>query len=90
MLMHPLTASPPCGQDLPEDNFPEVVLLACLNARKCHMAARGQIFKKEVPSPQKILHFHMQVHCKYGKDQKNKGMVPTLWQHSLPLSPCHV
>ena len=32
----PIDCSPPCTQELPEENFPEVVLLATLGIRKCH------------------------------------------------------
>ena len=32
----PINCSPPCTQELPEENFPEVFLLATLGVRKCH------------------------------------------------------
>ena len=41
----PLDCSSPCTQELPEENFPEVVLLATLGVRKCH-GCKGQIIKK--------------------------------------------
>ena len=32
----PIDCSPPCTQELPEENFPEFILLAALAVRKCH------------------------------------------------------
>ena len=32
----PIDCSPPCTQEMPEENFPEVLLLAALGVRKCH------------------------------------------------------
>ena len=32
----PIDCSPACSQELSEENFPEVVLLATLGIRKCH------------------------------------------------------
>ena len=48
----PIDCSPPCTQELPEENFLEVVLLDALGVRKCH-GCKGQIVKK-IASPPKI------------------------------------
>ena len=41
----PVGCSPPCTQELPEVNFPEVVFLVALGVRKCH-SCKGQILGK--------------------------------------------
>ena len=53
-----IDCSPPYTQELPEENFPEVVLLSTLGVRKYH-GCKGQIMKK-ITSPPKDLVFHMQ------------------------------
>ena len=47
--------SPPCTQEIPEENFPEVVLLATLGVRNCH-GCKGQIMKK-IASPKDLVFF---------------------------------
>ena len=54
----PINCSPPCTQELPEENFPEVVLLAALGVRKCH-SCKGQTLKTNASPPQ-IWFFCMQ------------------------------
>ena len=51
----PIDCSPPCTQELPEENFPDIVLLAALGIRKCH-GCKGQKIQKSA-SPQKIWFF---------------------------------
>ena len=41
----PIDCSPPCTQELPEEDFPEIVLLASLGVGKCH-GCKGQIIRK--------------------------------------------
>ena len=41
----PIDCSPPCTQELPEENFPLVVFLAYLGVRKYHNC-KGQITRK--------------------------------------------
>ena len=62
----PIDYSPPCTQELPVENFPEVVLLAALGIRKCH-GCKGQIIKK-LPAPQRFGCLHagsliMEIEC---------------------------
>ena len=54
----PIDCFPPCTQELPEENFPEVVVLATLGVRKCH-GCKGQIIKKNCQPPKDLV-FHMQ------------------------------
>ena len=42
--------SPPCSQELPEENFTEVVLLAALGIRKCY-GGKGEIIRTVCPPP---------------------------------------
>ena len=76
----PINCSPPCGQEPPEENFPEVVLTG-LGVKKCHRC-RGKL-KKRSAHPIKITYFVFR-HCKYGKTQNN-GMASMLWQWLLPI-----
>ena len=46
----PIDCCPPCTQELPKENFPEVVLLATLGVRKC-CGCKGQIMKKMASPP---------------------------------------
>ena len=46
----PIDCSPSCTQELPEENFPEVVLLATLGVRKCQ-GFKGQIIRKNCQPP---------------------------------------
>ena len=54
-----IDCSPPCSQELPQENFPEVVLLAALGVRKCY-GYKKEILNK-IASPPKDLVFCMQV-----------------------------
>ena len=54
----PIDCSPPCTQEPPEENFPEVVLLATFNVRKGH-SIKGQIIRKNCQPPKDVV-FHMQ------------------------------
>ena len=53
----PMDCSPPCTQELSEENFPEVVLLATLGVRKCY-GCKGQIIRKKCQTPIHLV-FHM-------------------------------
>ena len=64
----PIDCSPPCGQEPPQKNFPEVIILAGLGVGKCH-GCGGNLKKK--CSPQKDFEFHMQELCIW-KDQKEE------------------
>ena len=46
----PIECSPPCTQELPEENFLEAVLLATLCVRKCH-GCKGKIIRKIASHP---------------------------------------
>ena len=78
----PIDCSPPCGQEPPEENFQEFVLLAGLGVIKCH-SCKGEIKKKKCP-PSKDLAFHMQV-ASHMERPKNKGIVLMLWKYLPPL-----
>ena len=60
--------------DLPEENFPEVVLLAVLSVRKCQGSRR-----------EFLSDFFACRHCKY-EGPKIKRIVPTLGQHLFYLT----
>ena len=69
----PIDCFPSCTQELPKENFLEVVLLATLDVRKCH-GYKGQIIIKN-DSPPKIWFFTCrlfkygdQIHKQCGKD----------------------
>ena len=53
----PIDCSPPCDQELSEENFPEVVLFATLGVRKCH-GCKGQIIRKNCQPPQIWVFLH--------------------------------
>ena len=53
----PIDYSPLCTQELAEENFPEVALLATLGVRKCH-CCKGEIIRK-MQAPKDLV-FHMQ------------------------------
>ena len=53
----PIDSSPHCTQELPEENFIEVVL-AALGVKNCH-GCKGQINRKKMPAPKDLV-FHMQ------------------------------
>ena len=53
----PIECSPPCTQELSEENFPKVVLLATLGIRKCH-GCKGHMIRKKMQTP-KIFAFPM-------------------------------
>ena len=65
-----IDCSPPCGQELPEENFTEVVLLAGLGVGKCHRY-KGDILKRE---------------CEYGKTKKqwNDINIMAMFTSTLP------
>ena len=52
----PIDFSPPCTQELPEENFPEVVVLAALGVRKCHVC-KGQIIRTKCPPPKDLVFY---------------------------------
>ena len=54
----PIDCSPPCSQELPQENFTEVVLLAALGVRKCH-CCKGEILKQNCQPPKDMV-FDMQ------------------------------
>ena len=64
----PIGCSPPCSQELPQENFPEVVLLAAYGVRKCH-GCKGEILKQNCQHP-KIWFFTCGL-FEYG-DQRDK------------------
>ena len=45
-----INCSPPCSQVPPEDNVPEVVLMAALGIRRCH-GCKGEILKQNCQTP---------------------------------------
>ena len=45
-----INCSPPCSQGHPENNVPEVVLMAALGIRRCHGCGGGNIETKLSPS----------------------------------------
>ena len=48
-----INCSPPCSQGLPEDNVPEVMVMAALGIRRCHGCKR-EILKQNCQSPQRF------------------------------------
>ena len=82
----PIDCSPPCGQEMPEENFQEVVLNTGLGLRRFH-SCKGKIKKKRCPLP-KDFAFHMQV-LQIWKDQNTME-----WHHVTAMFtstlPCHV
>ena len=54
----PIDCSPPCSQELSQENFPDVVLLAALGVRKWH-ACKREILKQNCQPPKDLV-FHMQ------------------------------
>ena len=54
----PVDCCSPCTQEMPQENFPGVVLLASLGVRKCH-GCKGQILRQN-SQPPKDLVFCMQ------------------------------
>ena len=67
-----IDCSPPCTQELPDKNFPEVVLLTAFGVRKCH-GCKGQILKKNC-QPTTDLIFHIQALQIWGSNAQ------TVWQ----------
>ena len=53
-----INCSPPCSQELHEDNVPEVVLMAALGIRRCH-GCQGEILKQNCQPPKDLV-FRMQ------------------------------
>ena len=53
-----INCSPPCSQGPPEDNVPEVVLVAALCIRRCH-GCKGEILKQNCQPPKDLV-FWMQ------------------------------
>ena len=53
-----INCSPPCSQGPPEDNVPEVVLMAALGIRRCH-GCKGEILKQNCQPPKDLV-FQMQ------------------------------
>ena len=66
----PNDCPPLCSQELPQEDFPEVVLLAALGVRKCH-SCKGQILEKKIASPTKICFIFVCRLFEYG-DQMHK------------------
>ena len=54
-----INCSPPCSQGPPEDNVPEVVLMAALGIRRCH-GCKGKILKQKCQPPKDLV-FWVQV-----------------------------
>ena len=54
----PIDCSPPCSQELPQENFSEVILLAALGVRRCH-GCQEEILKQNC-QPLEDLVFQMQ------------------------------
>ena len=54
-----IDCSPPCSQELHQENFPEVVLMAALGIRRCHGCKR-EILKHNCLPPKDLV-FQMQV-----------------------------
>ena len=54
----PIDCSPPCSQELPQENFPEAVLLAALGVQKCH-GCKNEILEQYCLPP-KVLVFQRQ------------------------------
>ena len=52
----PIDFPSPCAQELSEEIFPGVVLLATLVVRKCHGFKR-QIIRKKLPAPKRFVFF---------------------------------
>ena len=63
----PIDYSPPCIQELPEENFTEVVLLTALHVRKCQ-GCKEEIIRTKC-APPKDLVFACR-HFKYGKTKE--------------------
>ena len=53
-----IDCSPPCSQVLPQENFPEVVLMAALGIRRCH-GCKGPMLKQNCLPPKDLV-FQMQ------------------------------
>ena len=49
-----INCSPPCSQGPPEDNVPEVVLMAALGIRRCH-DCKGEILKQNCQPPKDLV-----------------------------------
>ena len=72
-----INCSPPCSQGPPEDNVPEVVLMAALCIRRCH-GRKGEILKQNCQPPQRF-----SVLAASSLNMENKGLtrlVTTLWK----------
>ena len=77
----PIDCSPPCTQTLPEENFPEVILLATLGVRKCH-GCKGQIIKK-IASPQRFGFLH--AGSSNIEIESTNSLAKTLWKYLFSL-----
>ena len=72
-----IDCSPPCSQVLPQENFPEVVLMAALGIRRCH-GCKGPMLKQKLPAPQRF-----GVPDASSSNMENKGMrsmAKMLWE----------
>ena len=49
-----INCSPLCSQGPPEDNVPEVVLMAALGIRRCH-GCKGEILKQNCQPPKDLV-----------------------------------
>ena len=73
-----IDCSPPFGEELPKENFLEVVLLAALDVRKCQ-GCKGEILRmKCLPHPKRFDVSNAGTANMEGP--KISRMVPTLWQ----------
>ena len=78
----PIDCSPPCSQELLQENFPEVVLLAALGVWKCH-GCTGKYWNK-IASPPRIWFFafrllNMEIKC-------TNSMAKMLWKCLFSLT----
>ena len=72
-----------CTQELPEENFPEVVLLAALGVRRCH-GCKGQIIRKNCQPPTDLVFSHAGSSNMRGNYTKY-NLVLMLWKHLFSL-----
>ena len=72
----PIECSPPCSQELPQENFPEVVLLAAFGVRKCHGCKREILNKIVTPQRFGLPHAGSSIMDIKGTNR----MAKTLWK----------
>ena len=62
--------SPPYSQELPQENFPEVVPMAAFSVRKCH-GCKGPILKQNCLPPKDLVFCMQALQIWRSKGQKN-------------------